>query len=600
MPASDTPILDYRPGTGVIGGGGDIVPPFAAPVTSVFTRLGDIVALSGDYAAFYAPLGHTHAWADISGTPTTLAGYGITDAYTKAQSDAAYAPIAHTHTFASLTGKPTTLVGYGITDAQPLDTDLTTIAGLTATTDNFIVAVSSAWASRTPAQVRTTLGLVIGTNVEAPLTFQQSLSRATNTVNLLNDSTSPGNSMLYGTNASGIKGWYVQPGVGGAVTSVFTRTGAVVALVGDYSAFYAPLVHTHAWVDITGEPTTLAGYGITDAQPLDADLTTWAGLTPSANFQTMVPHTFAQMRTDLGLVIGTNVQAWDTDLDFWATKSQSSDLALTGAQTITVADAGTNSALNVFSLRHNTSGTPLSGFGTALLFAAQSDTTANRTLGQWTYIWTQPADATRASRLLFQTVASGAFVNNLYLFSSGGAGIGSNADPGAFSLNLASGGVYKTNGTQIGTVDLAASATNDTPAAGKIGETINSGIVSTSAVSYTSNQTKNLTSISLTAGDWDVRGIVTWIVTTFPANSTSAAAANIGTITGTLNDDGEQSYATVTSQNATTLTSSFSCPLPSRRISLSATTTVYLVGKSPTFASGTCTAFGYIEARRMR
>ena len=50
---------------------------------------------------------------------------------------------------------------------QPLDSDLTTIAGLTATTDNFIVSVASAWASRTPAQVRTTLGLVIGTNVQA-------------------------------------------------------------------------------------------------------------------------------------------------------------------------------------------------------------------------------------------------------------------------------------------------------------------------------------------------------------------------------------------------------------------------------------------------
>lgn len=50
---------------------------------------------------------------------------------------------------------------------QPLDADLTTIAGLTATTDNFMVGVSSAWASRTPAQVRTTLGLVIGTDVQA-------------------------------------------------------------------------------------------------------------------------------------------------------------------------------------------------------------------------------------------------------------------------------------------------------------------------------------------------------------------------------------------------------------------------------------------------
>lgn len=36
---------------------------------------------------------------------------------------------------------------------QPLDTDLTTIAGLTATTDNFMQSKSSAWASRTPVQV---------------------------------------------------------------------------------------------------------------------------------------------------------------------------------------------------------------------------------------------------------------------------------------------------------------------------------------------------------------------------------------------------------------------------------------------------------------
>lgn len=50
---------------------------------------------------------------------------------------------------------------------QPLDADLTTIAGLTATTDNFIVSVSSAWASRTPAQVKATLDLEIGTDVQA-------------------------------------------------------------------------------------------------------------------------------------------------------------------------------------------------------------------------------------------------------------------------------------------------------------------------------------------------------------------------------------------------------------------------------------------------
>jgi hypothetical protein len=50
---------------------------------------------------------------------------------------------------------------------QPLDADLTTIAGLTATTDNFLVAVANAWASRTPAQVKATLDLEIGVDVQA-------------------------------------------------------------------------------------------------------------------------------------------------------------------------------------------------------------------------------------------------------------------------------------------------------------------------------------------------------------------------------------------------------------------------------------------------
>lgn len=68
------------------------------------------------------PYAHTHAWADItSGKPTTLAGYGITDA----------ASSSHTHTFASLTSKPTTLAGYGITDAAT-STHAHTFASLTS------------------------------------------------------------------------------------------------------------------------------------------------------------------------------------------------------------------------------------------------------------------------------------------------------------------------------------------------------------------------------------------------------------------------------------------------------------------------------------
>lgn len=50
---------------------------------------------------------------------------------------------------------------------QPLDADLTAIAALTPTLDNFIVGNGTSWVLETPAQVRTSLGLVIGTNVQA-------------------------------------------------------------------------------------------------------------------------------------------------------------------------------------------------------------------------------------------------------------------------------------------------------------------------------------------------------------------------------------------------------------------------------------------------
>lgn len=45
---------------------------------------------------------------------------------------------------------------------QPLDSDLTTIAGLTATTDNFLQSKASAWASRTPTQVTADLIAFVG------------------------------------------------------------------------------------------------------------------------------------------------------------------------------------------------------------------------------------------------------------------------------------------------------------------------------------------------------------------------------------------------------------------------------------------------------
>ena len=54
----------------------------------------------------FNPAAHSHSFASLLNKPTTLQGYGITDA----------ASISHTHAFSQLRDKPTTVDGYGIVD----------------------------------------------------------------------------------------------------------------------------------------------------------------------------------------------------------------------------------------------------------------------------------------------------------------------------------------------------------------------------------------------------------------------------------------------------------------------------------------------------
>ena len=57
------------------------------------------------------------AFSDLTSTPTTLAGYGITDAFDGNYNNLTNLPTLFSGAFADLTGKPTTISGYGITDA---------------------------------------------------------------------------------------------------------------------------------------------------------------------------------------------------------------------------------------------------------------------------------------------------------------------------------------------------------------------------------------------------------------------------------------------------------------------------------------------------
>lgn len=80
--------------------------------------------------------------------------------------------------------------------------------------------------------------------------------------------------MLLSSTAAGVRSWVTPPSGGGGSSSF---DGAYASLTGIPSTF-TPAAHNQAWSTITSTPTTLSGYGITDAQGLDSDLTALAGL----------------------------------------------------------------------------------------------------------------------------------------------------------------------------------------------------------------------------------------------------------------------------------------------------------------------------------
>jgi hypothetical protein len=139
---------------------------------------------------------------------------------------------------------------------------------------------------------------------------------------------------------------------------------------------------------------------------------------------------------------------------------------------------------------------------------------------------------------------------------------------------------------------LVGSATNDSAAAGNIGEYISANA---SAVSLTSATPKTVISISLTAGDWDVDGNLAFI-----AAATTIPTLFIGGINLTNNVLPTSPAQGMFELDVTTTTAGTTIQPTGRvRVSLATTTTVYLVAQA-TFTISTMTANGIISARRMR
>jgi hypothetical protein len=125
-----------------------------------------------------------------------------------------------------------------------------------------------------------------------------------------------------------------------------------------------------------------------------------------------------------------------------------------------------------------------------------------------------------------------------------------------------------------------------------VGEYVSSTVASGSAVSLTTTTVTTITSISLTSGDWQLSGLVAYS----PSSATgSAYTGGISTSSSSITNN----FCYFLDQFPGTTIQANGFPLNSIRLSLSSTTTVFLLAQA-NFTAGTVSAYGFIGARRVR
>lgn len=124
---------------------------------------------------------------------------------------------------------------------------------------------------------------------------------------------------------------------------------------------------------------------------------------------------------------------------------------------------------------------------------------------------------------------------------------------------------------------------------GQVGEVLTA--ITATPVNLTTAASSNAISLTLPPGDWEINGMVRF----------NPSAAAISQVSGSWNTTSNTFAGFPDNTQIQGLTNGSTCqaPMPHRRYNLTANTTIYLVALA-SFASGTCTALGYIEARRVR
>ena len=165
-------------------------------------------------------------------------------------------------------------------------------------------------------------------------------------------------------------------------------------------------------------------------------------------------------------------------------------------------------------------------------------------------------------------------------------------------VGQSSSGLVKSAGQLLGT------NTNDVAASGYVGETITVSLARASANGLVTATAENVTgtTLDLTAGDWDISGIMGFTMsgataTEFAASLSSTSNTLPGTSTIGVPSGGE--VRVNIPANFIAVSNDIGVTFPTYRVSLSGASSFYFVARA-VFSAGSVSAYGLIQARRVR
>jgi hypothetical protein len=326
-------------------------------------------------------------WSKITSTPTTVSGYGITDAVATGGSYSNPSWLTDL-AWSKITSTPTTISGYGITDAQPIDADLTAIAALTGTSGLLKKTAANTWELDTNTYLTTSSAAstylpLTGGTLSSDLTITGNLTVNGTTTNLnstnlvvedknivIADVSSPTNITADGAGIT-VKGTTDKTFNWVASNTAFTSSENMDLASGKTYKINGTDV-------LTG---SALGSGITSSSLTSVGTIgtgTWQGSTIGLLYGGTGATTASGARSNLGLVIGTDVQAYNATLATVAAGTYTGSTSITTLGTIS---SGTWNGTTIAVANGGTGATSASSARTNLGLAIGTDVQAyNSTL----------------------------------------------------------------------------------------------------------------------------------------------------------------------------------------------------------------------------